>query len=64
MCEMNIRTRGCFIKHLCTVHEIFSNILIAQTLSTTDRINKTENALVNLNRDYEQLFNNDLLNNI
>jgi hypothetical protein len=40
------------------VYEIFSNIVIAPTSSTTDRIHLAEIALGFLNKDDEQFFNN------
>lgn len=58
MCECISGQGGAFCKHLCAVHEIFSNISIAPTLSTTDRINLAKIALGHLSKDDEQFFNN------
>ncbi|KAF0756879.1 Uncharacterized protein FWK35_00017974 [Aphis craccivora] len=57
--KLSIRGQGAaFCKHLCAVHEMFSNISISPTLSTTDRINLAKIALGHLTKDDEQFFNN------
>lgn len=58
MCECISGQGAAFCKHLCAVHEMFSNISISPTLSTTDRINLAKIALGHLTKDDEQFFNN------
>lgn len=58
MCECISGQDGTFGKHLCAIHEIFFNILIAPTLLTTDRINLATISLGHLSKDDEQFFNN------
>jgi len=53
MCECKSEQGGAFCKHLCAVHEIFSNISIASNVSRSDKINLAQIAFGHLYKDNE-----------
>jgi len=56
MCECVKGQGGAFCKHLCAVHEKYSNITTAPLLSTTDRASLAKLALGDLNKTDESFF--------